>query len=351
MKSLRGKRGEDLIFNGGKSMARMNRASVKLTFNNTKRVLAVDFDEVTIERVVHRDSANEYFINGSAVRLKDISELLSGAHIGSSGHHIISQGEADRILNANLKERREMIEDALGLKVYLYKREESQRKLQKTEENIKQVESLRKEIAPHIRFLEKQVEKVEKAREMRIQLEGMYLDYFKREHAYIEAQKAKLSDERRDPDKRIKELDTELEHAKDVLATSQHKDAKSDDVLRIERSLQDVRSLRDKLAREVGRIEGQITSEERTIRRQRELASSNDTKTVFLKDVEIVVEDIYGKIQQTETMEDVPSLREILSGIKLLQRGRGNFKFFKSRKHFLSFPTNQKVSRNTGYYC
>ena len=139
IKSLRGKKSEDLIFNGGasgasagnnsSSLGRANRASVKVVFDNAKRMLNIDFDEVTLERVVHRDSVSEYFINGSPVRLKDIIELLSGAHIGASGHHIISQGEADRILNANIRERREMVEDALGLKMYQYKKLESQRKL------------------------------------------------------------------------------------------------------------------------------------------------------------------------------------------------------------------------------
>src|SRR3989344_4549430 len=100
IKSLRGKKGEDLIFNGGKSLPKMNKAGVKLLFDNRKRILDIDFDEVTLERVVHRDGVNEYLINGSQVRLRDIIELLSGAHIGASGHHIISQGEADRILNA-----------------------------------------------------------------------------------------------------------------------------------------------------------------------------------------------------------------------------------------------------------
>jgi len=172
IKSLRGKRVEDLIFNGGKDAPRANRASVRVVFDNTRRIFNLDFDEVSLERVIHRDSVSEYFINGSAVRLKDILELLSSAHIGSSGHHIISQGEADKILNANIKERREMIEDALGLKIYHYKKEESQRKLEKTEENIKQVESLRREIAPHIKFLKKQVEKIEKTIEMRDQLKN-----------------------------------------------------------------------------------------------------------------------------------------------------------------------------------
>jgi len=174
MKSMRGKRGEDLIWNGSTETARLNRAKVKLIFDNSKNIFNLDFDEVTIERVVSRDGSNEYHLNGSLVRLKDIVELLSEAHIGASGHHIIYQGEADRILSSSIKERKEMIEDALGLKIYQYKREESERKLLKTEENIKQVESLRREIAPHIRFLKKQVEKVEKAEALRLKLSKFY---------------------------------------------------------------------------------------------------------------------------------------------------------------------------------
>ena len=119
IKSLRGKRGEDMIWNGGGEAGRANRAQVKVTFDNSNRLFQnIDFDEVSIERVVHRDNTNEYFLNGTQVRLKDIIELLATAHIGATGHHIISQGEADRILSASIRERREMIEDALGLKIY-----------------------------------------------------------------------------------------------------------------------------------------------------------------------------------------------------------------------------------------
>jgi chromosome segregation protein len=101
MKSMRGRRGEDMIWNGSHAVPRAGRASVKLVFDNSDRALNLDFDEVTIERVVHRDGVNEYLLNGSQVRLRDINELLSQANIGSSGHHIISQGEADRVLSAS----------------------------------------------------------------------------------------------------------------------------------------------------------------------------------------------------------------------------------------------------------
>ena len=93
IKSMRGKRGEDLIWNGSKDSARANRAFVRVTLDNSKKVFPIDFDEITIERTVHRDGTNEYAISGSRTRLKDVVELLAAANIGPSGHHIISQGE------------------------------------------------------------------------------------------------------------------------------------------------------------------------------------------------------------------------------------------------------------------
>ncbi|MBX4197991.1 hypothetical protein KW782_01510 [Candidatus Parcubacteria bacterium] len=320
IKSMRGKRGEDLIFNGGKSMSRQNRASVKVIFDNSKRELHIDFDEVSLERVVHRDSANEYFINGSLVRLKDIIELLAGAHIGASGHHIISQGEADKILNANLRERREMIEDALGLKIYYYKRQESERKLDKTQENLKQVYSLRKEIAPHIRFLQKQVEKVEKAREMRSQLVTLYQDYFRREEVYIKYEKERLEKARIEPEKRRQELDEAAARARAVLERSKNKDGQSQELLSLESKLSEVRKERDEIMRETGRIEGQISAEERIIKKQRELAQSDEAKVVHLREVESVAETIYKQVTQAETEENSSTLKEIVRGIGSLLR-------------------------------
>jgi len=103
-------------------------------------------------------------INGHDVRMKDVHELIASVNIGASGHHIISQGEADRYLNANLKDRRELIEEALGLRVYQYRIKESRRKLERAEENIHESELLRRELAPHIKFLKREVEKIQKSK-------------------------------------------------------------------------------------------------------------------------------------------------------------------------------------------
>ena len=288
IKSMRGKRGEDLIFNGGN----INRASVKVVFDNTKRVLGLDFDEVSLERVVHRDGVNEYYINGSAVRLKDIVELLAKAHIGASGHHIISQGEADRILTARPDERREMIEDALGLKIYQYKKNESVKKLEKTQENMREVELLRREIAPHLKFLQKQVEKVEKVRELRNELRATYREYLRREEFYIQSENERIIAAKQAPLKEFHNLERELGIAKERIEKSKHKDAKSEEVIHIEKKIEDIRNKKDLLSRESGKIEGEIATLDRMLEREKEKITREDTKMVYLKDVEEVVNKI-----------------------------------------------------------
>jgi chromosome segregation protein len=290
IKSLRGKRGEDMIWNGGGEAGRANRASVKLVFDNSRRIFAnLDYDEVVIERAVHRDNTNEYFLNGSQVRLKDIQEMLAGAHIGSSGHQIISQGEADRILSASIGERREMIEDALGLRTYQWKKIESQKKLGKTEENMKQVESLRREIAPHIKFLKKQVEKVEKAEELRNELTRDYQEYFFISNAYMSAEKSRLEPLVAKPRIRLTELDRELLNAKNILSQSERNDAKSKEVIELQTKLSDLRFRKGEIMRDLGRLEGEIGAYSRAIEREKDKQKSDETKTVYLRDVEQVL--------------------------------------------------------------
>lgn len=318
IKSLRGKRGEDLIWNGGgdstSSATRANRASVKLTFDNSKRIFpSIDFDEVSIERVVHRDNSNEYLLNGSSVRLKDIIELLAGAHVGATGHHIISQGEADRILSASIRERREMIEDALGLKVYQYKKLESIRKLERTEENVKQVESLRREIAPHLKFLKKQVEKVEKAEQLRIELISLYKEYFAAEDHYVKSEKERLNAELAGPKKEMAELERELEKAKKILTDSKGKDEKSGEIIELEERLKSVRVEKDGITRELGRLEGEIGANKRSIEKEKEKQKRDEFKTIYLKDLEEVV----GKIETFKSIADAKALfSEITSLLK-----------------------------------
>ncbi len=315
IKSLRGKKGEDMIWNGAGDMPRANRASVKVVFDNSSKFLPLDYETVIIERVVHRDSVNEYIINGSQVRLRDVVELLASAHIGSSGHHIISQGEADRILNASIKERKSMIEDALGLKLYQYKKQESERKLEKTRENIKQTESLRREILPHIRFLKKQVEKFQKAIELKEELQKEALEYCRREEEYINKTTTQIAENKTPLLHKEKELSHELAQAKSVLEGAKNKDEVSKELIRLGHELTKVRDEKSNLFRDTGRLDGEIDSLIKMVKKQEELAHSMEHKTVLLSSVESLSEKIENKIKEAKFTSDVEKLLETLDEV------------------------------------
>lgn len=312
IKSMRGKRGEDLIFNGTTASGRQNKASVKITLDNNDRSLNLDFDEVVLERAVHRDGVNDYFINGSSVRLKDISELLAGANIGSTGHNIISQGEADRILNSTPKDRREMLEDALGLRVFQYKKVESERRLKKTEENVAQVESLRKEIAPHIRFLKKQVEKIEQTKELKEKLKVAYQIYLAIEKKYIDETKKYITDARTLPQKELSEINQELDLAKQELNSSKQSDSRTDELSVLNNQLSQIRAERNNSLREIGQLEGELKSLERILEREKK---DEQDVNVSLRDVE-ELKNIIENLSKESESNDISILRQTLEKIK-----------------------------------
>lgn len=327
MKSMRGKRGEDMIFNGSQSASRANRANVTIVFDNSKREFALDFDEVAIAREVYRDGSNQYFINGSQVRLRDVFELLAAVHIGASGHHMISQGEADRILNANPKERREMLEDALGLKVYQYKRAESERRLERTEENMKDAEALRREIAPHLRFLKKQVEKLNEGRALRDRLIGLYREYLEREEVYLSRKKEEIAARRKEPAIELADLNIKIAHSREILARESVGDEKSRQLLEVEAKLRDVRRRHDELSRNAGRIEGMIEYEEKQLKRKQESLAHQEDIPVRLGEVEIVHADADMELSEGLHSDDMGHVKWRIENARAKLRG-----FIETRK-------------------
>ena len=312
LKSMRGKRTEDLIFNGSKSVERQNRAKVTINFDNSDRTFPVDYDEVSIAREIHRDASSEYFLNGSSVRLQDVIELLAAVHIGASGHHIISQGEADRILNSSPKDRRAMVEDALGLKIYHWKIVESEKKLLKTEENMRQTESLRREIAPHIKFLKKQVEKVEQARSLRDELLGLYGEYLAREEAYLKHTRGTLHGEKETIEKELHEASEALVRA-DSLRGSHTKDSEEvAELVRVRAEMGTVRRERDDLARKIGRLEGMIEYEERRLKAPAE----PHEKMIPSRESENLAQGLYDELGYAESSEDYLYIKGVVSTLR-----------------------------------
>ena len=263
MKNMRGKKSEDLIFSGTNS--RLNRGAVKVVFDNKDKTLNIDYDEVVIERVVYRDGNNEYLINGSKVRAKDVLELLTSANIGSSGHHIISQGEADKILSISSKERKSVIEEALGLKAFVIKKNESERKLKRTEENLKEVKNRERVSTPRIKFLKKEVEKIEKTQELKEELFNLY-SIFLPNKKNIENKVSELHQKILEKEKNKKNIENKISEKKEELNLSKNSDRndinKNKKIEKINIERQENESKKMELQRELARNEVLIESEE-----------------------------------------------------------------------------------------
>jgi len=308
-KSMRGKKSEDLIWSGSSASPRANRAAVAVVFDNRKRIFPkIDFDEVTIERAVFRDGASEYSVNGSKVRLRDVHEFLASANIGQTGHHIISQGEADRILLAQPRERRAMLEDALGLKVFEFKKQEAERKLEKTAGNMREVEIMRRELAPHIRFLKKQVERVERAEQLAVELRESSHEYFALEESYLVVEGQRTEKEREEARVRLERAAEEL-RVFDERTTNDAEGAElSRRVREQEREIERLSEERAELSRKLGKNEGAL---EGAKQRSQKVAHEPYVK-VPRDDLKQLREEAR---RQTELPEDAPQ-EQVVAALK-----------------------------------
>ncbi len=262
MKHLRGKKGEDLIFGGTAQVSKMGKASVLLVFDNLpdgkagyKKIFLVEFEEVILSRRVYRDGVNEYLLNGSQVRLKDTIELLSKVGLGASQHHIIAQGDADRILYASPKERKTMVEEALGLKIFEIKKNEAERKLTTTAENIKQVESLRRELQPHLKYLREQAEKSKNAAELRKALNEAEADYTARELKTLAHEEGEVKKGKGPLEEKIKELESGIKASENALKGENDAKKFFEELKKYDAALSVLSQRRRELEREIGRLE------------------------------------------------------------------------------------------------
>ena len=161
VKSLRGSSMEDVIFNGSSLKEPLNLAEVSLTLSNESRILAIDYDEVTITRRLYRSGDSEYLINKNTVRLKDIHELLMGTGIGTESYSIIEQGKMDLVLNAKPEDRRSIFEEAAGITKFKSNKKEALRKLEQTDQNLLRVSDIIEEVRRQISSIERQARKAE----------------------------------------------------------------------------------------------------------------------------------------------------------------------------------------------
>jgi len=161
-KQLRADNATSVIFSGSKSRKPLNSAMVNLVFDNTDRHLPIDFNEVSIKRVLYRTGENEYYLNGEKCRLKDIAQLLTDSGAAKESFNIIGQGKIDEILSTKPNDRRVIFEEAAGVLKYKKRKEEAIRKLERTNNNINRINDIIAEIESNLLPLEKQSNEAKK---------------------------------------------------------------------------------------------------------------------------------------------------------------------------------------------
>jgi chromosome segregation protein len=175
---LRGRKTEDMIFSGSDQRPRAGMASATITFDNQDGWLPIDFTEVSISRRAYRDGANDYFLNGQKVRLKDISELLAQSGLAERTYTIIGQGLVDAALSLRPEERRRFFEEAAGIGLFRSRREESLNRLESTRRNLERVEDILSELEPRLKSLERQAKRAEEYDRVKADLNVLLKDWY-----------------------------------------------------------------------------------------------------------------------------------------------------------------------------
>lgn len=171
-KTLRGSKMEDVIFGGTQKRAQVGYAEASLVFDNSDGALSYDSGEVMVTRRYFRSGESEYFINRQQARLRDVLELFMDTGIGKEGYSNIGQGKIDEILALKSTDRREVFEEAAGISKYRHRKEETERKLQATEENLLRIGDKISELELQIGPLKLQAEKAEKYLAFKEELSG-----------------------------------------------------------------------------------------------------------------------------------------------------------------------------------
>ncbi len=184
-KSLRGGEMADVIFNGSSSRKSLGMAEVTVAFDNTRRLLSVDADEVQLTRRVYRDGTGEYLVNGQMARLKDFKEIFLGSGAGSGGYTIIAQGRVDELLQASTKDRREIFDEAAGISRFKAKKTETLRKLATVEANLTRSKDRLDGLETQLRTLRMQAAKAQKFKEYSDRLRELRVGLGAREYRVL----------------------------------------------------------------------------------------------------------------------------------------------------------------------
>jgi chromosome segregation protein len=293
MKTLRGKKSEDVIFSGSDKKGKLGMAEVSLFFNNEDRAGGMDYSEIVLSRRLYRNGDSEYLLNGSRARLSDIQIMLAKANFGQKTYSVIGQGLVEGFLNTSLAERKAFFDEATGVKQFQIKRDDSLNKLRASYENLSQVSMLLSEIEPRLKSLTKQVNKLEKRDEVKKELRSEQLRYYSFIWHNINSDFSRYNDKFLSYEKIKRDNDNKLENLNKELEKAEQENQSSEEIREWQREINKLRQKREEYIRDLAQINAKLEIKLESAGRF-DLSWLNSKKEELLTSIKRTEEEIEG---------------------------------------------------------
>lgn len=292
VKALRGsKEMSDVIFQGSASRKPLTRASVTLSFDNADHYLNSEYKDIEIKRIVYTTGENEYLLNNSKVRLKDITDLFLDSGAGKEAFSIISQGKIGEILNSKPEERRTIIEEAAGVLKYKKRKLESLKRLEKTNDNLSKVDLVIQELSVNIAPLREQSEKAHKYESFKSELENIEI--------------ALLINDITNLNREYEDLKKSAENLRNDISSIESSNSKDD-------------ALEEKMKLELLKLEADINRESQNLLKlTEELSSLEANKQLIIERKKYEVDDVKLESNILNLKEEIASLESNISSIRI----------------------------------
>ena len=313
VKSLRGEKLEDVIFSGTDTKKPMNYCEVALTIDNSDNQLDLEFSEITIKRIAYRNGESEFFLNNKPCRLKDIKEILLDTGIGKDGYSIIEQGKVDEILSNNPINRRKVFDEACGISKYRYKKQEAERNLKNTKENLERINDIYVEIENQLKPLFNQQEKAKKYIELKEKLKGIEINSFIKEIESLDLELKEVNKHNKLLEDQAIEIEKEKLNIENNLNITNKEIEDMDD--NINKSIDYINSIKSVISKkdyEINIINERINNFKSEIERKCKEVEDINKK---LSDDKLNIQDLHQ--QKNEKEEQINNLEESIKEIEL----------------------------------
>ena len=299
VRTLRGGKMEDVIFNGTQSRRAMNYAEVSMTIDNTDGQLGIDYSEVQVTRRLYRSGESEYLINHVNCRLKDIVSLFMDTGLGKDGYSIVGQGRIDDILSSRSEDRRKVLEEASGIVKYKVRKDEAERKLLSTEQNLIRISDILSELSEQVGPLEEQAQKAKEYhryyddwKKLDVGLIIHSIDYT---NAFLSTSDAQLSDLQKD----ISEQENEIVELRDRNRSLTEKSSE------IELALETARDSKSSLSEKIYDLQSRIAViRERSEQINARLSSGFDEDQSAKDEMDNLESDIQRQQSKLQTLKN-----------------------------------------------